>query len=253
MNIRFDDKVVLVTGASTGIGAATAIEFGKSGAKVVVNYHTSKEAADSVVQKISGEGGQAISVQADVTQKAGVNKLVQKTQETYGTIDILVNNAGGLIGRSPLAEMSETLWDRVFELNMKSVFLVTQAVLPIMKEKKYGRIVNVASIAGRNGGGPGAGHYSATKAALISLTKSLAKELADSGIRVNAVNPGVITTPFHDKFTAPDVRENFKKIIPMKREGKPQEIAWPILFLASDYAGYILGESIEVNGGMLME
>ena len=253
MKICFDNKVVLVTGASTGIGAATAIEFGKSGANVVVNYHTSKQAAESVVEKIKNVGSKAISVKADVTQKSEVDKLVKATLEAFGTIDILVNNAGGLVGRSSLADMEVDLWHKVLDLNMTTVFLVTHAVLPIMKKQHHGRIINVASIAGRNGGGPGAGHYSATKAALIALTKNLAKEVVGDGILVNAVNPGVITTPFHDKFTTPEVRENFKRIIPLKREGTPEEIAYSILFLASEYASYIIGESIEINGGMLMD
>jgi NAD(P)-dependent dehydrogenase (short-subunit alcohol dehydrogenase family) len=253
MKICFDNKVVLVTGASTGIGAATAVEFGKSGAKVVVNYFNSKQAAESVVEKIKEAGSKAIPVKADVTQKNEVDKLVKATLDAFGTIDILVNNAGGLVGRRSLADMEIDLWRKVLDLNMTTVFLVTHAVLPIMKKQHYGRIINVASIAGRNGGGPGAGHYSATKAALIALTKNLAKEVVGDGILVNAVNPGVITTPFHDKFTAPEVRENFKKSIPLKREGTPEEIAYPILFLASDYARYIVGESIEINGGMLMD
>jgi 3-oxoacyl-[acyl-carrier protein] reductase len=253
MKICFDDQVVLISGASTGIGAATALEFGKSGAKVVVNYYSSKNAADTVVEGIKKAGGEAIAVQADVTKKLEVDRLVKTTLAKYGTIDILVNNTGGLVGRSTLFEMSENLWNDVLELNLTTVYLVTHAVLPIMKQKKYGKIINVASIAGRNGGGPGAGHYSATKAALIALTKNLAKEVVNDGILVNAVNPGVITTPFHDKFTTLEVRENFKKIIPLKREGTPEEIAWPILFLASEYASYIVGESIEINGGMLMD
>jgi 3-oxoacyl-[acyl-carrier protein] reductase len=253
MKICFENKVALITGASTGIGAATAKEFGKSGAKVVVNYNSSKDAANAVVEEITSSVGEAIAVQADVTKKVEVDKLVKEALNKFGTLDILVNNTGGLVGRSTFSEMTENLWNNVLELNMTTVFLVTHAVLPIMKRKKYGRIINVASIAGRNGGGPGAGHYSATKAALIALTKNLAKEVINDGILVNAVNPGVITTPFHDKFTTPAVRENFKKIIPLSREGTPEEIAWPILFLASDYASYIVGEAIEINGGMLMD
>ncbi len=253
MDIRFDSRVVIVTGASTGIGAATAIAFGKSGASVVVNYHSSRAAAENVVKTIEETGGKAIAVQADVTRKVEVDRLVQTTLDHFGKIDILVNNAGGMVGRNTLEEMTERLWNQVMDLNLKSVYLCTQAVLPYMKKKKFGRIVNVSSIAARNGGGPGAGHYSATKAGVIALTKNWARELAESGIIVNAVAPGIINTPFHDKYTTPEVRKKFLDGIPLKREGKPEEIAYVILFLASDFASYILGETIEVNGGMLMD
>jgi len=253
MDIRFDSRVVIVTGASTGIGAATAIAFGKSGASVVVNYHSSRAAAENVVKTIEETGGKAIAVQADVTRKVEVDRLVQTTLDHFGKIDILVNNAGGMVGRNTLEEMTERLWNQVMDLNLKSVYLCTQAVLPYMKKKKFGRIVNVSSIAARNGGGPGAGHYSATKAGVIALTKNWARELAATGIMVNAVAPGIINTPFHDKYTTPEVRKKFLDGIPLKREGKPEEIAYVILFLASDFASYILGETIEVNGGMLMD
>ena len=253
MDIRFDSRVVIVTGASTGIGAATAIAFGKSGASVVVNYHSSRAAAENVVKTIEETGGKAIAVQADVTRKVEVDRLVQTTLDHFGKIDILVNNAGGMVGRNTLEEMTERLWNQVMDLNLKSVYLCSQAVLPYMKKKKFGRIVNVSSIAARNGGGPGAGHYSATKAGVIALTKNWARELAESGIIVNAVAPGIINTPFHDKYTTPEVRKKFLDGIPLKREGKPEEIAYVILFLASDFASYILGETIEVNGGMLMD
>ena len=254
MEIRFDNKVVIVTGGSLGIGAATAREFGRAGAKVVVNYNSSEEAAKKVVKEIESLGGQAIAVKADVTKSEEVKNLISKTTAAFGdTIDILVNNAGSLLDRRPLEEMTEELWDQCMDLNIKSVYLCSQEVLPYMKKQGRGHIINISSIAGRNGGGVGASHYSCTKGAVITLTKGMAKEFIKYGILVNNVAPGVITTPFHDRFTSDELRESFKKAIPMAREGTPEEIAYPILFLASDYAGYIMGETLEVNGGMLMD
>jgi 3-oxoacyl-[acyl-carrier protein] reductase len=254
MNIRFDDKNVIVTGASTGIGRATAIEFARCGASVVVNYFHSPEAADEVVETILTEGGKAIAVQADVSKISDVEKLVRESMIFFGNrIDILVNNAGGLLERKPIMEVSEELWDECFDLNVKSVFLCCQAVVPVMKKQGSGKIVNVSSIAARNGGGPGAAHYSTSKSAVLTFTKGLAKELARTGIVVNNVAPGIITTPFHDKFTPKETRNNFKRMIPIGREGTAQETAWSILFLASNYADYIVGETLEINGGLLMD
>ena len=254
MDIRFDNKNVIVTGASTGIGRATAIEFARSGAKVVVNYFHSPDAAKEVVGLIGAEGGDSIAIQADVSKATDVDKLFQQSMEFFGDrVDVLINNAGGLLERKSIMEVDEKLWDECFDLNVKSIFLCCQAVVPIMKKQGYGKIVNVSSIAARNGGGPGSAHYSTSKAAVMTFTKGLAKELAQTGITVNNVAPGVITTPFHDKFTSKEMRENFKKAIPIGREGTAQETAWSILFLSSNYADYIVGETLEVNGGLLMD
>ena len=149
--------------------------------------------------------------------------------------------------------MTEDLWDECMAVNVKSVYLCTQAVLPYMKKQGHGRIINLSSIAARNGGGIGVTHYSSSKAAVLTMTKGLAKELADTGITVNAIAPGVINTPFHDKYSPRELREQFKKLIPLAREGEAEEIAYAILFLASDYANFILGETIEINGGQLMD
>jgi 3-oxoacyl-[acyl-carrier protein] reductase len=253
MNIRFDDKTVLVTGASSGIGRATAIEFAKAGAKVIVHYNESKQAAEEVVKKIKEEGGEATAIQADVSQKDQVRNLVEETLKAYENIHVLVNNAGSLIQRENLETMDESLWDRVMDVNLKSIFLVSQAVIPIMKSQKYGKIINLTSIAARMGGGVGAGHYSAAKGAILTLTKNMAKELAPYNIHVNAISPGIIDTRFHERFTSRELFNKFKEQVVLKRAGTAEECAYPILFLASNYANYILGETIEVNGGQLMD
>jgi 3-oxoacyl-[acyl-carrier protein] reductase len=253
MEIRFDDKVALVTGASSGIGRATAREFAKAGAKVVVHYNVSQADAEAVVDAISKEGGEAIALQADVSRKEEVDALVQATLRRFGTIDILINNAGALIKRESLENMEEVLWDEVMNVNLKSIFLVSQAVMPIMKAKKYGKIINLTSIAARVGGGVGAGHYSASKGGILTLSKNMAKELAPHGIIVNAISPGIIDTRFHERFTTPEIFNKFRESVVLKRAGTAEEVAWPILFLCSEYAAYIVGETIEINGGQLMD
>ena len=178
--------------------------------------------------------------------------MAREIEDRYGRLDVLVNNAGSLIERRNFSEMTEDLWDRVMSVNLKSVFLCSKAVLPIMKRQGRGRIINMTSVAARNGGGPGSAAYAAAKGGVSTLTRAMAKELVAENILVNGVAPGVITTPFHDRFTPPDVRENMAAAIPMGREGTPEEVAGAVLFLASPWADYLVGEIIEVNGGQLM-
>lgn len=253
ITINLENQVALVTGAGTGIGKAIALRLAEAGAKVIVNYNSSKEAAEAVVAEINGKGGVATAYQCDVTDEEQVKEMVAKIGADYGGIDILINNAGSLIERCPVAEMPTDLWERIINVNVKSVFLVTKYVIPLMKEKQYGRIVNVSSVAARNGGGGGAVMYATAKGAVSTFTKGLAKELCDDGILVNGIAPGVITTPFHDRFTSSEARENFKRVIPLGREGDPLEVADAALYLVSPLSSYVLGEMVEVNGGQLMD
>jgi 3-oxoacyl-[acyl-carrier protein] reductase len=245
-------KVALITGASSGIGAATATIFADLGAKVAIGYHNNQRGAEQVRDSIANAGGQAIAIQADVRQAAGIRALVRGATDRFGPIDILVNNAGSLVERLKVLEITEEKWDNIMNLNLRSAMLCSQAVAPSMMERRRGAIVNVVSIAGRNGGGPGAGAYAASKGGLITFTKSLAKEMAPFGVRVNAISPGVIDTPFHEAFSTPEMIKNFVAGIPMGRTGKSVECATVIAFLASEASSYIAGETVEVNGGQLM-
>jgi len=246
-------KVAIVTGASSGIGHATALSLANCGAAVAVNYHNNEIGAELLRKQIVANGGKAVAIQADVTVASDVESLVKRTVEEFGTVDILVNNAGSLIERLRLLEMSEERWDQVVDLNLKSAFLCCKAVAPLMMERKTGAIINLSSIAGRNGGALGSLHYSSAKGGLISFTKGLAKELAPFGIRVNAVSPGVIDTPYHEQFSSPEMMKNYVNAIPLGRVGNSDDVAKVIAFLASDAASYLVGETIEVNGGMYMD
>lgn len=245
-------KIALITGASSGIGAATALVLADLGARVAIGYHSNEKGAEQVRQSIASAGGHAMTIRADVRQADEIRLLVTRVAEELGPIDILVNNAGSLLERMRLLEINEERWDEIMNLNLKSAVLGAQAVAASMIERQTGAIINVVSIAGRNGGGPGAGAYSAAKGALITFTKSLAKELAPHGVRVNAISPGVIETPFHEVFSTPEMIRNFVATIPLGRVGTPMECAKVIAFLASKAASYVVGETIEVNGGQLM-
>jgi 3-oxoacyl-[acyl-carrier protein] reductase len=245
-------KVALVTGASSGIGRATAELLAECGAAVAINYHQNSKGADDARASIEAKGGRAVAIQADVTVASDVRALVERAAKELGPINILVNNAGSLVERLKLLELTEERWDYVMDLNLKSAFLCAQAVAPSMMERKEGVIINVSSIAGRNGGALGSMHYSTAKGGLITLTKGLAKELAAYGVRVNAVSPGVVDTAFHETFSTPEVMKGYVAAIPLGRVGTPAEVARVIAFLASSAASFLAGETIEVNGGMLM-
>ncbi len=246
-------KVAIVTGAASGIGHATAFALAECGAAVTINYRSNELGAELLRKQIEAVGGRAITVQADVTVVADVDALVVKTTQELGPVDILVNTAGSLIERLRILDLTEERWDQVIDLNLKSVFLCCKAVAPAMIERKAGAIINLSSIAGRNGGALGSLHYATAKGGLITFTKGLAKELAPHGIRVNGVAPGVIDTPYHEQFSTPEMMKGYVGAIPLGRVGKSEEVAKVIAFLASDAASYLVGETIEINGGMYMD
>jgi NAD(P)-dependent dehydrogenase (short-subunit alcohol dehydrogenase family) len=252
-NHDLSGRVALVTGASSGIGKASALALAARGASVAINYCCNEAGAEETRRKIADDGGRAITVKADVTRGAEVQAMVERTVDELGPVDILVNNAGSLVERLRILELTEERWDQVLNLNLKSAFLCCQAVAGSMMERKSGAIVNVSSIAGRNGGALGSIHYSTAKGGLITFTKGLAKELAPHGVRVNAVSPGVVETRFHEQFSTPEMMKAYVGMIPLGRIGTPAEVANVISFLASDEASFLAGETIEINGGMLME
>ena len=249
----FKGQVALITGASSGIGRATAEAMAKEGARVGVNYCKNQAGAKQTAETIRNAGGEALVVRADVTRSAEVQAMVDAVRKEWGRIDILVNNAGDLLARRSLTDMTEEYWDEIMALNLKSVFLCVRAVWQEMAERKTGCIINVTSIAGRNGGGPGAAAYAAAKGGLLTYTKGLAKELAPHGIRVNGIAPGVIATPYHERYSPGEVFQRFVASIPLGRAGTSEDVADVIVFLASPAARYIIGETVEVNGGMLMD
>jgi 3-oxoacyl-[acyl-carrier protein] reductase len=249
MQIDLSNKVALVTGGARDIGRAIVLKLVESGASVVINYYNSAESANALVTEVAAKGGKAIAVRADVSNKADVDRLIAAARQAFGdSIHVLVNNAGGLLARKKLDEMDEAFWDSVMALNLKSVFLVTQATVPLMPAGSA--IVNLASLAARDGGGGGALAYSAAKGAVLTLTRGLSKELASRKIRVNCVSPGMIDTTFHDTFTKPEVRLAVASKTAIGREGMPIDVANAVVFLTSDAAAYITGESIEINGGL---
>ncbi len=246
---EFEGKVVVVTGASSGIGWHTARMFAREGACVLAHYHRNRGGAESLNSE-----GSVVTVASDLATSAGVEPLKAAVQQRFGgRVDVLVNNAGSLVRRARFLELDEQLWDAVFNLNLKSAYLCCRAFLPAMVERKEGVIVNVSSIAGRSGGGLGAVAYSSAKGALITFTKGLAREFAPLGIRVNAVSPGAIDTDYHKNFSTPAMMESMAAATPLGRIGRPEEVAATILFLASSKASYLAGETIEVNGGALMD
>ena len=245
----FDDKVAIVTGASRGIGRAIALEFGVRGARVVVNFNQNSSAADEVVKKISESGGEAFSHQADVSVFEQADGLVKTAIEKYGDLHILVNNAG--ITRDGLImTMSESDWDDVIQTNLKSTFNCCKAAIRHMLRRRYGRIINIASVSGIMGN-PGQTNYSASKAGQIGFTRALAREVASRTITVNAIAPGFIQTDIWS--TVPeDAQKSLMDIIPLGRVGQPEEIAKAAAFLASDDAAYITGHILTVDGGIAM-
>ncbi|MCL4163340.1 UNVERIFIED_CONTAM: hypothetical protein GTU68_051553 [Idotea baltica] len=247
--MKLANKVAIVSGGARDIGKAVSLELAKEGAKVVINYFGSTDKAQETVSEITSAGGQAIAVKGDLTKQADVDNLVSEAVSAFGSLDILVNNAGGIVARKTLSEMDEDFFNYVLQLNTTSTFLLTKAAAAKMGDG--GSIVNIASQAGRDGGGPGASAYAASKGAVMTFTRSMAKELGPQGIRVNALCPGMISTTFHDTFTKDEVRKNVANGTPLKREGSPSEIGTIVAFLASSEASFLTGVNMDANGGLL--
>ena len=244
-----EGKVAIVTGGTRDTGRSCSIILAEQGARVAVNYCNNKAAGDETVASIEKAGGIAVLIKGDMTKKADVDNLVAETQKAFGEdIHLLVNNVGGLVARKTLAEMDEEFFNHVMALNMNSTFLTTQAVVPSMPPGSA--IVNLASLAGRDGGGGGASAYSVSKGAVMTFTRSMAKELGPQGIRVNSLCPGMIDTNFHDTFTPDAVRRNVEASVPLRRQGHPDDCANTVAYLASDASAYITGANIDINGGM---
>lgn len=246
-------KVALVTGGSTGIGAAVAREFGRLGAKVAVHYFASGDAAEAVAADVRAAGSEAITLRADAHSSVAMRQVVADTLAKFGRIDILVNNAGALVKRVPIEQFDDAIFDDVVDLNVRSALAATAAAVPAMRAQGGGNVIFVTSIAARHGGGPGAYLYAGSKGFVSTATHGLAKELARDRIRVNAVSPGVITTPFHEKFSTPEQLEAMRLTIPMARLGTADECVGAFVYFASErLSGYVTGQILEVNGGQYM-
>jgi len=251
--LQFAGKSVLVTGGSSGIGAAVAQSFGAAGARVAVHYSRNQEGAQGVANTIRQAGGQAITLAGDMLDRRVPDQLVTQTVQAFGGLDILINNAGDMFGRRALEQASDEDFDRVIGLNIHAAFAICRAAAPVMRRAGHGNMINTTSIAARTGGSDGAGLYGAAKAFVSTMTRVFAREMAPHGVRVNGVAPGVILTDFHARNSTPEQLEGARRGIPMGRLGTADECVGAYLFLADDVlSGYLTGQIIEVNGGQLM-
>jgi 3-oxoacyl-[acyl-carrier protein] reductase len=247
------DRVVLITGASTGIGAAAALAFARAGSRLALHYNASATEANGVASAAQALGADTMLTQGDLGHGMAVSRIVAETMERFGRIDVLINNAGGMLGRRSIAEYSEAHLQEVLALNVTQVVMFVHEVVPIMKRHGGGSIINVSSIAARTGGAGGAVLYAAAKGFISTATHGWARELAGDNIRVNAVSPGVVTTPFHERYSTPQQLEAMRATIPLGRLGTAEECAGTFLYLASEaLSGYVTGQVVEVNGGQYM-
>jgi 3-oxoacyl-[acyl-carrier protein] reductase len=245
-------KAVLITGASTGIGAALARAFAAQGALVGLHYNSSVEAAEKLAAEIDQAGGKVFLVRGDASRSGEIVRVVEETAAHFGRLDGLINNAGGMVARTPYQDMTDASYDAVMDLNARSVIAASTAAIPHLKARG-GFIINTTSIAARNGASNGAGLYGSSKAFVSNVTRGMAKELIPFGIRVNAVAPGVIATPFHERYSTQAQMDAMLATIPQGRVGTPEDCVGPYLFLASnELSGYMIGQTLEVNGGQLM-
>jgi len=245
-------KAVLITGASSGIGAALAGGFAAHGARVAVHYFANETGAKTVIADIEAAGGTAVAVKADLTDPKTARGMVEEAAQALGGLDILVNNAGSLCGRRLFMDIDDALYDEVMNLNVRAVINASQTAVPLLEAQGGGVIINVGSIAGNDGGGPGSGHYACAKAYVHNLTRHMARDLAKRGIRVNAIAPGVIGTPFHAA-TPAERMEAMKNATQMGRIGTPEDCVGTVLYLASgQMSGYVTGQIIHINGGQYM-
>ncbi|RNL87106.1 glucose 1-dehydrogenase [Sinomicrobium pectinilyticum] len=247
--MKLKGKVAVVTGGARDIGRAVSVKLAKEGAKVVVNYFESESHAEATLEEVRKVGGEAIAVYGDMTKQQDIDQMVAKTKEAFGNkVDILVNVAGGLFARKTIEEMDEAFYDLLMNVNLKTVFLVTKAFKPLMETGAS--IVNFSSQAARDGGGPGASMYATSKGAVMTYTRALAKEFGPEGIRVNALCPGMIATKFHDDFTNVEVRTKVAGGTPLRREGRAEEVADLVTYLASEESSFLTGNNIDINGGL---
>ncbi len=246
---KFNGKVAVVTGGARDIGRAISLKLAKEGAKVVVNYYNSEAGARETIDEIKSFGGEAIAVKADVSNLDDIKNLKAKTVEAFGDkVHILVNNAGGLFARKTLPELDEAFYDLVMNVNFKSTVFVSQVFEPLMG--KGASIINISSLAARDGGGGGSSLYASSKGATTTFTRAMAKELGPKGIRVNALCPGLIGTKFHDDFTKDEIRTAVASKTPLRREGGADEVADLVVYLASENSSFVTGANFDINGGL---
>lgn len=247
--MKLKDKVSIVTGGARDIGRAISVKLAAEGARVAVNYYNSREDADQTMREIKAAGGEAVLIKGDMTKQEDVDRMVTEAVAAFGDhVDVLVNVVGGLVARKTLQEMDADFFGYLMRLNLTSTFMVTKAVAPLMGNG--GSIINFASQAGRDGGGPGASAYASSKGAVMTFTRAMAKELGPSNIRVNALCPGMISTAFHDTFTKDAVRANVANATALRREGSAAEVADTVAYLASDESSYMTGVNLDINGGL---